>query len=531
MRKKDRLAIELLTLFALTSCGGGGTSQTSGRTTVTLWGWGDEAEIAVFSDLLKDYNNTNTDNVYVNFVKKPSGSYYSTLETALTGRQSPDLFYVGDSMVKRYANANYLQDLTSYIQKSKVIDQSDIWPTLMKRYQFNANTYQNSSDAPIWGLPKDIGPTVIFYNQDALEAQGIKIISAFDDDGDGTVSVDGQNYPARGYDPSAKVFNNKISMSFDELEELSKLTCHTSSIPSKHQTKWSFYSSWWFFAGWSVGGDCIQFKKTTDSAYDGGYWEFALNDKRPNYLVKKDTTLATHAYQAGSFVDYYDLDAVNSLSNLQSLLDDGTLVQEPSIDSMFEWWISLFHNGISPKPEDISTELALFTNQDVAMFVSGRYDVVQFRKSADFAWDCAPLPRYKDGVDAGHSGSMCLSMSTNCKNKDDAFKVIERLSGPEGQDALAEKGFNVPAQMSVAKDPSKKFLSSTLLPHNNEIFLNAASYQKGGDWTYLKDDAWINIWAPTLNGDVLNGVQTVDQLFNKYLSPVNVALKEYTKVN
>ena len=83
--------------------------------------------------------------------------------------------------------------------------------------------------------------------------------------------------------------------------------------------------------------------------------------------------------------------------------------------------------------------------------------------------------------------------------------------------------------MSLAYDENSNFLSSDLRPYNNEVFLDAAQVQKGGDWTYLKDDAWINIWAPTLNGDVLNGVQTTKQLFNRYKDQVNVALKDYTR--
>ena len=83
--------------------------------------------------------------------------------------------------------------------------------------------------------------------------------------------------------------------------------------------------------------------------------------------------------------------------------------------------------------------------------------------------------------------------------------------------------------MSLARDESKNFLSSSLRPYNNEVFLDAASYQKGGDWTYLADDYWIEMWAPTLNGDVLNGVKTQQQLFALYKDKVNARLKEYTK--
>ena len=51
--------------------------------------------------------------------------------------------------------------------------------------------------------------------------------------------------PGKGFDKETKVFNNKISMTFEELDDISKLLNHSDAIASKHQTKWTFYSSWW----------------------------------------------------------------------------------------------------------------------------------------------------------------------------------------------------------------------------------------------------------------------------------------------
>ena len=429
-------------------------------------------------------------------------------------------------MIKRYAKNDYLEDLTNYIKDSDIIDLNDIWPTLMERYQFDVNTYNYDSNAPIWGLPKDIGPTVIFYNEDAFKAKGVTIISAKDGDNDEFVNYSGNTYKAVGYDKENNVFNNKIAMTFEENEALSSLLSNGSTNRDSHLTKWGFYSSWWFYAGWSVGGDVIQFKETTDASYHGGYWEFTLDDEIPNYRVSVDITINEHEYKIGDFIDYYDK---SNISNKEQLLNEGKLIELPSMRETFEYWISYFKNRLSPKPEDISNQTSLFTNQDVAMYVDGRYQVVEFRKNANFAWDVAPLPRHADGISAGHSGSMCLSMSKKSNAKDKAFKIIEYLSGPIGQDALAEKGFNVPNQMSLAYDETKNFLNSTLRPYNNEIFLDAASYQRGGDWTYLADDTWIEIWAPTLNGDVLNGKKSIDDLFNLYKTTVNNYLKTYTK--
>lgn len=538
MRNKFRLTSLLLltgALVALVGCtttgsGSGGQGSPTGKTTVSLWGWGDEKEVEVFQNLLRNYNSTNEDNIYVNFVKKPSNSYYSVLETALTGRQAPDLFYLGDSMIKRFTAAGYVQELDQYIATSEIIDMDDIWSTLMKRYQFNPQTYQYGPTEHIWGLPKDIGPTVIFYNEDAFSAKGISVISAKDDDNDGVVKVNGTNYPAVGYNDELKVFNNKIAMTFEECDVLSALLSSGSTNARTHQTKWGFYSSWWFYAGWSVGGDVLHFKETDDPAYNGGYWEFTLDDTNPNYRALKDVTVHGKNYVKGQFVDYYSLAYLAANKSVADAhINAGELVKLPSMREVFDYWLTYFSGGLSPKPADISTELALFTSQDVAMFVEGRYVVPQFRSDAQFNWNVAPLPRHKDGVSAGHSGSMCLSMSVRSSVKEQAFKIIEYLCGPHGQDALAESGFNVPNQISLASDPTANFLNSTEKPQNNEIYLEAAAIQRGGDWTFLADDRWIEIWAPTLNGDVMNGVKTVDQLFSLYKDQVNAYLKQYTE--
>lgn len=514
-------------VFLLGSCSSSDIRE--GKTTVSLWAWGDEAEVNVFQKLLTEYNANNEENIYVNFVKKPSSSYYSVLETALTGRQAPDLFYVGDSMVKRYAKNGYLEDLSGYIAGSEEIELDDIWGTLMDRYQFDTATYLHSEDAEIWGLPKDIGPTVLFYNEDALKAQNVKIISAYDDDQDGTVTVQEQVYDARGYDPVNKVFNNKIAMTFEESDILSTLLSHNKSIPSTHQTRWGFYSSWWFYAGWSIGGDVIHFKESDDPLYNGGYYEFTLDDTHPNFKVLKDVVINDRQYAKDEFVDYYDLPYMSENPSLTaSFVENGSIVELPSMREIFDYWVSNFREGRSPKPSEISNQMALFTNQDVAMFVEGRYAVVEFRKSANFAWDAAPLPKHKDGIAGGHSGSMCLSIAKKSSVKDEAFKIMEYLSGIAGQNALAATGFNVPNQMSLARDPQGNFLSSDKRPYNNEVFLDAAQVQKGGDWTMLADDVWIELWAPTLNGNVLNGKNSVDDLFNNYKTITNNKLKTYT---
>ena len=42
-----------------------------------------------------------------------------------------------------------------------------------------------------------------------------------------------------------------------------------------------------------------------------------------------------------------------------------------------------------------------------------------------------------------------------------------------------------------------------------------------GDWSYLGDKEWITDWSLDLNGDVRNGVMTLDKFFLKWNPKVN----------
>ncbi|MDR1093353.1 MAG: extracellular solute-binding protein [Clostridiales bacterium] len=485
------VAAAAFALAGLAACGGNPDPNAEGKTAIEFWGWGDAAEIAVFKGLVDAYNASARE-VYVNFTKKPSATYDTDTATQMNSRKPPDVVYSADSVVKNWAKNGYIEDLTPYIAASG-FDLDDLWDSQLERFQFETDTFRHTSDAPIWGLPKDLGPTAIFYNKDALNAVGVTVVENMpiervgdEDEKHGYYVKDGQKY-----------FNNSIPMTWEELETLSGLL--TKSQNPASPTDYGFYCSWWFMFGWSVGGDVLKFVPSDDPAYKGGWWEFGLNNPAKNYI--KD----------GEFVAAGTPGAV----------------ELPSVKEAFEYWISYSAGkGISPKPNEISVKSTLFTDEKTAMLVEGRYLVPELRRDCGFEWDVAPLAKHRDGVEAGHSGGMCLSVPKKSKNKDAAYQFIEYLSGAEGQEALIPSGFNVPNQKSLAG--SDKFLIDTEPPYNNEVFVRAAQVQRGGDWTFMPDDAWIEEWAPTLNGDVLNGAKTLDDLY-ALVPAVNAKLKTYTK--
>ena len=49
-----------------------------------------------------------------------------------------------------------------------------------------------------------------------------------------------------------------------------------------------------------------------------------------------------------------------------------------------------------------------------------------------------------------------------------------------------------------------------------------------GDWSYLGDKEWITDWSVDLNGDVRNGVMTLNDFFTKWNPKVN-GTEDYKK--
>ena len=67
-----------------------------------------------------------------------------------------------------------------------------MWDNVVTRYKYDVNTYLSGTESGrYYGVPKDIGPTVIYYNETYFENAGIKILSvgkdklkAFNDGGE-----------------------------------------------------------------------------------------------------------------------------------------------------------------------------------------------------------------------------------------------------------------------------------------------------------------------------------------------------------
>ncbi|MBE5819121.1 MAG: extracellular solute-binding protein [Clostridiales bacterium] len=559
---------------------------------VEFWINGDEYELEVFSDLVERFNKKYEGSIEVDIKQKPSDGYETAVQTALSGSKL-DVFYVGDAGYKSYAEQGLLFDITELVDNSSIYDLSTMWSNVVTRYKYDINTKLSGTDSGrYYGVPKDIGPTVIFYNETEFEKAGIKIISvaaedldaynggAKDDRGNTKADIGLADVTVKEYGyfvaNGQKYFNNQIPMSWDETVEVANILQNSMSNPNAY----GYFTEWWFNYGWSVGGDCIQFVPTSDPNHGGGWYDFTLSDSTPNYIVADDVgsvTVNGNTYAAGEIISYQDKLGLNGTSvagesyskeitaEVLALVAEGKLNELPSQREAFTEFVrlaaktstvvdtvdgvNLYGYGITPTPSSIGSDAGktqAFAQGEIGMLVDGRWNVSYFRdpdSGVNFTWDVCPLPMYRDydvdgfgaerevtvhGIEAGHSGSVGLCINNNSLVKNAAWKFIEFVGSEEGQSAQAAKGFAIPLQKDLAN--TEVFLQSDKMPRNSKIFINAAEVQGAGDWWYLTDNAWIDDWAGVLNGDVRNGKKSMTEFFeSKQFMDTYAKLLKYTE--
>lgn len=169
----------------------------------------------------------------------------------------------------------------------------------------------------------------------------------------------------------------------------------------------------------------------------------------------------------------------------------------------------------------------MFLTGRLATLISGRWMVPLFR-NAEFEWDVVPVPVSPVTREpAGWSGSVGLAISPACRYKEAAWKLIEFLSGPEGQAVQARTGFQIPNQKSLSR--TEVFLQPNLRPAHPEVFIEAAEYQQAGFPTLTPDHEWFDIMQREL-GPAYRGEKRVRDVIRTIEDDVQAALDRSWKV-
>lgn len=194
---KSLLAVTVsLTLLAgLTACGGNsgkessaspdGTGKNAAESSasgsqapagesvkIKFAGWGDPSEKEVFTKLIKDFEQKNP-TIKVEYLHIPA-DYVGKMNTILAGGDAPDVFYVPDGDFGRWVSQGLLHPIQEFVDASS-LDTGDMWESGLLRYRYDGAV---NGQGPLYALPKDIGPTVLYYNKDLFTKMNVPFPSA-----------------------------------------------------------------------------------------------------------------------------------------------------------------------------------------------------------------------------------------------------------------------------------------------------------------------------------------------------------------
>lgn len=606
--KKFICVIFAAILFSVTlfGCGGAGNSN------VKFWVYGDESELEIYTIMTEEFNETygKENGIKVDISTKPPGNYESLIQTVSTSKSGPDVFLCIEDNFKKWVNMGFLTDMTQYLDAVTDIDVSDVYATTVDRLRYDVDNNTSNPDDPLYGLPLDTKPSALYYNESMFEKAGIIVISVDEENldawNDGGVAdnrgktradyeaehpeLKGVTVPNKGYyrslypytvdvgwtypdENEVLVFNNRIAMNWDEIEDLAMLftPSYNTSAAAEFGTDFGYFTEWWFNYGWSVGGDCL-----TDLSGNGD-WNFSLLDYTPNFMVTGESYTGAYTgktYTKGETLEHLDkLDIpagetmtpdneggytyngqkIGIRQSVTEAAENGTLTALPSTREAFTRYLKLGAEktadiegegglAISPNPLTFSTRTRMnyFYSGKMAMLVDYSSYMATVSEQAEergFKWDIAPLAVYKEYVDplepdcdetvvvgktAGQSNSKAMVSRENSQNKESAAKFIKWMASKAGQTIRAENG-HFPNQ----KELMSRVVFPGYAPANVKAFSEALEFQGAGDWWYMADYEWINVWAVPLNSEVRNGTMTYDAWRADAVNDTNERLKLY----
>jgi multiple sugar transport system substrate-binding protein len=124
--------------------------------------WGDPEELRILQEIADAFHEENP-NVSVTVTVSDWDTYWDKLQTQLAGGTPPDVFAMDAPLYPDYQSRGVLMNLQPLIERDNF--------ALDGYYEQSLVCYQ--TDEGYYGLPRDIQPSVMYYNKDMFDAAGV----------------------------------------------------------------------------------------------------------------------------------------------------------------------------------------------------------------------------------------------------------------------------------------------------------------------------------------------------------------------
>lgn len=226
---------------------------------------------------------------------------------------------------------------------------------------------------------------------------------------------------------------------------------------------------------------------------------------------------------------YQLLPLAQSLGGHQFVSDDGLTTagytNSPEMVKAAQWYYDTFNTwNISPK---IAADDALgyFTGGQVAMFVTGPWQIGQFQ-SAGLNWGFAPHPFFENGEAVTPTGSWCVGVNKYSKNAEAAAKFVEFLcTNDKACQMNFDIGGNLPCNKSVLADIGTNPKFENFPDNSMRLAADEALNTAEGRPQLAGYTEWQDVMEKTYS-DIMNGanaqtaldsaVTEIDKLLQKY---------------
>ena len=173
-----------------------------------------------------------------------------------------------------------------------------------------------------------------------------------------------------------------------------------------------------------------------------------------------------------------------------------------------------------------TTDMQLFSNGRVAMFVGRTWQLPQIAKTMKDPWDIAHVPKGKTRTCILNVGGNCIAAGS--RHKEAAWEFVKFYSSPEGQKLLGVQKNCTPALRELAYSRDY-FLSPP--PASLRVAVDAAAYASGRPYP---DEAWApefyaRVWQPTVERFRASSSFTPREALDMIVREGNKLLESYEK--
>lgn len=141
------------------------SSSAQEKVQIRLGTWAAEAEASELQGVIDKVNAEAED---FEIISEPQpADYYTKLQTTIAGGTAPDLFWLSQEFVARYASLEAIADISEALDASDApaADLDDYFPAVLRTSMYEEKVY---------GLPWIAQPVMLYYNPAILEAAGVE---------------------------------------------------------------------------------------------------------------------------------------------------------------------------------------------------------------------------------------------------------------------------------------------------------------------------------------------------------------------